>query len=427
MDPANGRPARPGPSGPGRVADDAAVRRGRRRFRPSVVALEGRQLLSGAAAGHAEATLATFGGTQQAIVGGLVMDAQGNLYGTAAGAGRAAGKGDGTVFEIAQGTGKVTTLATFDGPKGDGLSGLSIDNRGNLYGAIGQDGGAGDEGTVFEIAHGSGKVTTLASFDGANGRFPGGVVADAQGNLYGTAAAGWTGGATAFEIAKGSGRVATLAAFTGAGAAPKGVVMDGQGNLYGTDQDGGPKGAAAVFEIARGSGQVTTLASFGGLIGSGVSAVTADGQGNLYGTTEDGGTYGDGSVFEIARGSGTVTTLASFNGDGGTVPDASVGVKLDAQGNLYGVTAFGGTNGEGTLFEVARGSGTVTTLASFAGINGATVGDLMMDGAGTFYGTTDGSGRGGTVFRLTLADPAAAVATAVDASRRPASPRPAGA
>ena len=38
-----------------------------------------------------------------------------------------------------------------------------------------------------------------------------------------------------------------------------------------------------------------------------------DSSGNLYGTTELGGASGDGTVFELASGSGTLSTLASFN------------------------------------------------------------------------------------------------------------------
>ena len=45
-----------------------------------------------------------------------------------------------------------------------------------------------------------------------------------------------------------------------------------------------------------------------------------DSSGNLYGTATDGGADGDGTVFELAQGSGTITTLASFNGTNGATP-----------------------------------------------------------------------------------------------------------
>ena len=44
-----------------------------------------------------------------------------------------------------------------------------MDSSGNLYGTTGQGGASTDDGTVFELAHGSGTITTLASFNGTNG------------------------------------------------------------------------------------------------------------------------------------------------------------------------------------------------------------------------------------------------------------------
>jgi uncharacterized repeat protein (TIGR03803 family) len=125
-----------------------------------------------------------------------------------------------------------------------------------------------------------------------------------------------------------------------------------------------------VYEIARGSGTITTLASFNGANGRvPMGQLSMDAYGNLYGATFGGGAGNDGTVFEIARGSGTITTLASFNGSNGR--NAFGGVALDAQGNLYGTTRLGGASNAGTVFEVASGSGVITTLASFNGSNGS--------------------------------------------------------
>jgi uncharacterized repeat protein (TIGR03803 family) len=59
-----------------------------------------------------------------------------------------------------------------------------------------------------------------------------------------------------------------------------------------------------------------------------------------------------------ARGGGTLTALASFNGTNGAQPYVHADVALDADGNLYGAATFGGANGGGSVWELARGSGT---------------------------------------------------------------------
>ena len=78
-----------------------------------------------------------------------------------------------------------------------------------------------------------------------------------------------------------------------------------------------------------------------------------DAQGNLYGTTAGGGANDQGTVFELTP-SGNETALYSFcaqtNCTDGAFPQA--GVSLDAQGNLYGTTILGGTKNDGTIFKV---------------------------------------------------------------------------
>ena len=161
-------------------------------------------------------------------------------------------------------------------------------------------------GTVFELAKGSGTITTLASFNGTNGANPyGALIMDSSGNFYGTT---WQGGAsgdgTVFELAKGQHTIATLASFNGSnGSNPQaGLIMDSSGNLYGTAQDGGANGYGTVFEVAKGSehdhcpGVVQPehrrgLSQFSGLV--------MDSSGNFYGTTSEGVQPGDGTVFEL--------------------------------------------------------------------------------------------------------------------------------
>jgi uncharacterized repeat protein (TIGR03803 family) len=379
------------------------MRQGRRQFRPDVAGLEDRQLLSAAPA--ALSTVASFG-TTNTTISPPVMDAQGDLFGTTSAGSEGHGAGIGKVYEIPAGTDKVEILASFNGRTGYLISGVSLDAQGNLYGTIGGEGGTIGNAEAFEIPAGTKTVNMIASFNGDAGQFPDGVVADAQGNLFGTVADGGVDGiATVYEIPAGSNSTRPVVQFSGAAPAPKGVVMDAQGNLYGTNQGGGADGIGSIYEVAKGSKTITTLATFGGLSGPGISSPTLDAQGNIYGTADEGGQYGYGTVFEIPKGSNTVVTLASFDGPNGSTPDASAGVVRDAQGNLYGITRTGGSNGDGTIFEIAAGSNTVTTLLNFTSTRQNAVTGLLLDGQGDLIGTTAGDGgTAGTVFKLILSE-----------------------
>src|SRR5207245_129445 len=106
--------------------------------------------------------------------------------------------------------------------------------------------------------------------------------------------------------------------------------------------------------------------------------------GNLYGTTIYGGQYNGGTLFKIAKGSNTINVLVSFGAGSGNGPQA--GAVIDSAGNIFGTTYSGGTNGNGTVWEL--GNGILRTLATFNTANGAGPrGTLVLDSAGNLYGT----------------------------------------
>jgi hypothetical protein len=153
--------------------------------------------------------------------------------------------------------------------------------------------------------------------------------------------------------------------------------------------------------------------------------VVFDKQGNLYGATTGGGPstcapFGSecGTVFQLSPpaqkgGSWTETLLYQFQGKGsndGSVPNG--GLIIDAAGNLYGVTAYGGTGyclllgsnaGCGTVYKISPpqqqgGAWTETILYSFATAKEGylAIGNLVFDGAGNLYGATWFGGDKGT-------------------------------
>jgi uncharacterized repeat protein (TIGR03803 family) len=273
---------------------------------------------------------------------GVIMDANGDLYGTTYLRGDPKcffETGCGVVFKLDR-AGNETALHSFtDTPDGKfSVAGLLQDANGNLYGTT-SSGGAFDFGTVFKL-DAQGTETVLHSFDETDGASPsGGLIMDAEGNLYGTTAGCKGSCATVFKLSK-SGQETVLYNFGPAGAAAGRLVMDAAGNLYGV-------AFQTVFKLDK-AGQETVLHAFTGgtTDGTGVNGdLVMDSKGNLYGTTTRGGGTGCGGggcgvVFKLDPG-GTETLLHSFTGgkDGG-VPTA--GLALDAQGNLYGTTSVGG-------------------------------------------------------------------------------------
>lgn len=323
----------------------------------------------------------------------------------------------------------LTDVAQFDynnGATSDGSdpqSGLIMDSHGNLFGTTYLGGDADEDGTIFEIAAGSDTVTTLALFDGTDGSQPQSTLTiDSHGNLYGNTEFGGVNGLGAiFELPAGSHTIVDLTSFDGINGAYPGntkLVMDGHGNLYGTTQFGGStwgmgsddlqafSGWGTVFELRAGSGTIIDLAQFNGADGlQPFGSLTLDSRGNLFGTTVGGGvaanTNAGGTIFELAAGSGKITDLVNFTGLNGGSPEGPL--LVDSRGDLFG-TSFTG-DGNGNVFELPAGSSTISVLASF---DGAAQGELpftslLMDSAGNLYGTAEGAGDvndDGTVFAV---------------------------
>jgi uncharacterized repeat protein (TIGR03803 family) len=381
---------------------------------------------------------------------GLLLGSNGYFYGTTSGGGT---NQSGTVFKIST-NGTLTTLYTFTGGDDGGTpsAGLALGSDGYFYGTTSGGGAYTNRfgqrfGTVFKISTNE-TLSTLYSFglitnfagvplDGATPEA--GLLLGSDGYFYGTTYAGGVGGfgspgsGTVFRIST-NGALTNLYSFSGGndGANPSaGLVEGSDGYFYGTTSGGGTNGDGTVFQISA-SGALSALYSFGTVTNATaqpvdgadpVAGLVKGSNGMFYGTTSGGGAYASrfgqplGTVFQIGT-NGALTSLYSFNGvNDGAIPSA--GLALGRDGNLYGTTSEGGTNGPfygpsaggyGTVFQAST-NGALITLYDF-GFTTNSIGALpggvnpeagLVQGSdGYFYGTTESGGTNGygTVFKI---------------------------
>lgn len=306
---------------------------------------------------------------------GVVFDSDGHLYGTTAEGGSS---NQGTVFKLthsSDGSWKESIAYSFEGDSDGGIpdSNLILDAVGNLYGTA-RGGGIKAFpcnptgcGVVYELkknTDASWSESVLYTFTGGNdGDAPfAGLTFDASGNLYGTAfttRAGNAGGAV-FKLAPASGTwTQTVLYDFPSGGLYGGVVLDAAGNLYGANSGGGG-GYGSIFELTPASGTWTlnNLYSFTNKSGSNdgigpYAGVTFDGAGNLYGATFEGGTNNRGTVFKLTQSSGhwTESVLYSF-GAGHDLMYPQSDLTLDSAGHIYGAAYGGGPASNGGIFEI---------------------------------------------------------------------------
>ncbi len=302
----------------------------------------------------------------------LTLGNDGALYGTSAAGGTNGNYG--TVFKITTND-TLITLHTFNFDDGENSAApLVLGRDGNFYGATAL-GGTTDNGTLFEITS-DGSFQTLYNFSfGSNtisdiytnvdGSRPYGLTQGTDGNFYGTADFGGTNGnGTVFEFTT-NGVLKVLHTFSpqaingqnADGASPQSPLTEGpDGAFYGTTPNGGAYAGGTIFRVTP-AGDFSTVLSFeyftnganpyGPLLLKG---------GVFFGAAPD-FANGGGTIFQVTT-NGAVTLLYEFSEPGtnsenfdGAYPDA--GLTLGRDGNLYGTTSAGGTNGTGVVFRLS--------------------------------------------------------------------------
>lgn len=309
--------------------------------------------------------------------GGLLVAFNGAIYGTTT---RGGAYGLGTAFELEppeqpDGAWTESLLCSFGSDPGDGVypySGLVMDFDGNLYGTT-PLGGAFGLGTVYELVASFGEgpyeETVLYSFaGGADVANPYATLTfGPDGTLYGTAPYG--GGVDAggvFALTPqffGDWDESVLCAFPGATSSGNpygGVYLGVNGGLYGATTNGGTTGAGTIYRCAQvphssawDSVAIYNMPSYASPYGTPVGDVT----GALYDTTPGahGSQENNGIIFKLSPptkegGAWVETTLYAFPGSNGSGPRA--GLTWGPGGALFGTTVGLGQAGTGTVYQL---------------------------------------------------------------------------
>jgi uncharacterized repeat protein (TIGR03803 family) len=286
---------------------------------------------------------------------------------------------------------------------------------GNFYAATAGNTVGLEFGNVVKITP-AGEISTVYNFCSkphcTDGAWPTTApILGSDGNLYGVTSGGGSdlnnggGWGTVYRLTL-DGKLTTLHTFCSVnpcldGEAPVGLMQAADGNLYGTTYAAGEFNAGTLFKI-------TTLGNFSVLHAFCSLANCADGQwpdfppvqgsdGNLYGTTGYGGTADAGVLYDLTpAGRFNVVhtflcyhTICNRGGD-------PLSVVQDPEGNLFGVTKFGGIYGNGTLFEITSTHDFINLYSFDSGAESSPYAGLTLANDGNFYGTTED-----TIFQLT--------------------------
>ncbi|HEX4860037.1 MAG TPA: choice-of-anchor tandem repeat GloVer-containing protein [Rhizomicrobium sp.] len=323
-----------------------------------------------------------------------IIDANGNLYGTASASGA---HGNGVVYEMVQNpttkTWKEKVLYAFcaktncaDGSNpqtaltyAGAASGAPYDGTSPLYGTVTTGSANGTfKGAVYELSPGKGgkwSEQVLYSFcaqdhcsDGATPTPYGALALDTSGNLYGTTQYGGAANeGVAFELSpQGSAwSESVLHDFCAANDCHDGgppyanMIIAPNGSLIGTTPFGGQNLQGTIYTLVPGAVPLySVIYDFCSLAlcadGSyPYSHVTLDPSGNMYGTAEQHGRTDDGIVFELNGGLHVLHNFCTKSGcPDGQFPQGAL--VRDGSGNLFGTTQEGGTHEHGVIFEIAR-------------------------------------------------------------------------
>jgi uncharacterized repeat protein (TIGR03803 family) len=303
----------------------------------------------------------------------------------------------GIIFKYIQGTNTLIKMFDFDGVNGSNPYGsLLYASNEKLYGMTNK-GGANNKGIIFEYDPITDTLIKLFDFNTNDGANPyGSLIQVSNGGLYGmTKLGGGDYSGVIFKYIISSNNYSIEYHFnpsTTVGKYPYGDLTEASnGKLYGMTSEGAGYGRGELFELD--GWYHTNKKSF--VVNDGIypcgNLIEAS-NGKLYGMTPSGGNNSKGVIFYFNTSTDFYLKKVDFDGNNGSCPHGSL---IEASnGNLYGITRWGGTNNYGVLFEYDPSGNNFAKKVDFNDtINGSYPhGSVMESSNGKLYGMTKNGG-----------------------------------
>ncbi len=296
------------------------------------------------------------------------------------------------------------TKSTFASFSTDQPSQLIQASDGNFFG-VSSTGGTNSVGYVFQLTTGGAESVLYNFTNAADGGTPRiGVIEGNDGNLYGTNTTGGSGSGILYRLSL-AGTLTPLHTFNAAtdGSAAGGLIMNNAGDIFGAATTGGTSSEGTVFAYTH-LGVFELVHTFTGVSPDGAlpnTQLLQASDGFIYGATRRGGALSNaGSLFRFDPANfATFATIGSFPPTGMSDPDynPAYGMTEAADGNLYGLTAEGGSTGYGSIYKIVPGATPVVSLNVYSlhdlVAGGLPSSGLFLGGDGNFYATSSSYGN----------------------------------
>ncbi len=337
--------------------------------------------------------------------GSLFQATDGNLYGMTNYGGSNSrgytngGHGFGVIFKFDISTDTYTDVIDLNSLQGCNPYGSFIQGTDGLLYSMTNSGGSSNQGTIFSYDFMNNVYSKRVDLNDNTGNYPqGSLVQTPDGNIYGMANhPGNVFSAVIFQYDPVSNTFSDKKRISYSdGSNPYGSLMQASdGNLYGLTNNGGAYGTGVLFQIDPRTNTYTDKIDLNDQTGDlAFGSLVQANDGKLYGMTLFGGTNSAGVIFQYDIQTNTYVDMVDLSDDLGDYPYGSM--VLGTDGNLWGMNNYGGGNYGGNIFKYNPSTNTYSVVYDFSDESGDYPnGSLIQASNGKFYGMTSYGGANG--------------------------------